>query len=645
MSTTYLGAEFDIHGGGTDLVFPHHENERAQSNAAGDPFARYWLHNAWVTMSGEKMSKSLGNVVSIPEMLKVVRAVELRYYLIAPHYRSNVEYSRAALDEAVSAYQRIESFVRRVGQRTGAVEPGVLCAEFTEAMDDDLGTPAALAAVHNTVREGNTALDAGDEAAARGAAASVRAMTGVLGLDPLARAVVAGRLDGVDDGTVVAGGAGAGAAAGSPRRRGTSSPPTRGATSSSRPGSPSRTPPTVHNGRLRKRDSGWEFAATGRHAQARHEEGRRQGHRWPEGQVPARQGPDAQGRAAGQPPGGQAGRGARQAAGRPAAAQGVQRGRRTGRRPQPGRRVPARRTCRRRRCTWRWASTPTTGSPRPSGWRPTGASPCWRCSAPELDRLTGGAVHQGIALQMPPFEYAHPDDLIAAADDERRAAAAGRAGRRDRPAQPGRRDPLGGRVRRQRRAGAAAAQRRRDGGGVADQCRHGGPAAGRDGHQPDPHAARLGRARADDRRPGRGRHDGTGRPVAGHRPAGRGRRLGGPRTVPAGPRDVRRDGVHPDGGGRRVAERVGRGQCGAGRGGQAAARRQVASDRRSSSPSRLTGPSGLHAGAIRSARVGATAADPREPEDVVRQPAVPVVLPAGGAGRRAGRAAHGGATA
>jgi cysteinyl-tRNA synthetase len=118
-------------------------------------------------------------------MLKVVRAVELRYYLIAPHYQSNIEYSRAALDEAVAAYHRIESFVRRVVQRTGAVEPGVLCAEFVEAMDDNLGTPAALAAVHNTVREGNTALDGGDEAAARGAAASVRAMTGVLGLDPL----------------------------------------------------------------------------------------------------------------------------------------------------------------------------------------------------------------------------------------------------------------------------------------------------------------------------------------------------------------------------------------------------------------------------------------------------------------------------
>jgi cysteinyl-tRNA synthetase len=185
MSTFYLGAEFDIHGGGIDLLFPHHENERAQSNAVGDPFARYWLHNAWVTLSGEKMSKSLGNVVSIPEMIKVVRPAELRYYLIGPHYRSMIEYSRTGLDDAVSAYQRIESFVHRVVQRTGAVEPGLLCADFANAMNDDLATPAALAAVHTTVREGNSALDSGDDTAARGAAASVRAMTGVLGLDPL----------------------------------------------------------------------------------------------------------------------------------------------------------------------------------------------------------------------------------------------------------------------------------------------------------------------------------------------------------------------------------------------------------------------------------------------------------------------------
>jgi cysteinyl-tRNA synthetase len=185
MATAYLGPEFDIHGGGLDLVFPHHENERAQSNAAGDPFARYWLHNAWVTMGGEKMSKSLGNTLSIDALLQRVRGVELRYYLVGPHYRSSIEYSDTALQESVSAYRRIESFVHRVRERLGVPAPGVLGAEFTAAMDDDLGTPAALAAVHGAVREGNAALDAGDRAAASGAASSVRAMTAVLGLDPL----------------------------------------------------------------------------------------------------------------------------------------------------------------------------------------------------------------------------------------------------------------------------------------------------------------------------------------------------------------------------------------------------------------------------------------------------------------------------
>jgi cysteinyl-tRNA synthetase len=111
MSTYYLGPEFDIHGGGIDLIFPHYENERAQANTVGDPFARYWLHNAWVTLGGEKMSKSLGNTLSIDALLARVRGVELRYYLAGPHYRSTIEYSDTALDESVAAYRRIESFV------------------------------------------------------------------------------------------------------------------------------------------------------------------------------------------------------------------------------------------------------------------------------------------------------------------------------------------------------------------------------------------------------------------------------------------------------------------------------------------------------------------------------------------------------
>ncbi|GAB3475847.1 cysteine--tRNA ligase [Amycolatopsis cihanbeyliensis] len=185
MATTYLGAEFDIHGGGVDLVFPHHENERAQSTAAGDPFARFWLHNAWVTLSGEKMSKSLGNVVSIPQMLRACRAVELRYYLIQPHYRSTIEYSDEALSESAQGYRRIEQFLRLTASTAGAVRVGEVPPDFAAALDDDLGTPQAFAVLHNTVREGNAALADSDTSTALKCAAAVRAMTQVLGLDPL----------------------------------------------------------------------------------------------------------------------------------------------------------------------------------------------------------------------------------------------------------------------------------------------------------------------------------------------------------------------------------------------------------------------------------------------------------------------------
>ncbi|MGW4395296.1 cysteine--tRNA ligase [Amycolatopsis nivea] len=184
MATNYLGAEFDIHGGGVDLVFPHHENERAQSNAAGDGFARYWLHNAWVTMSGEKMSKSLGNTVAIPAMLERYRAPELRYYLVQPHYRSTVEYSEGAVTEAAQGYRRIEAFLRRA-ESAGSVDVGPVSPEFAAAMDDDLATPAAFAVVHNTVRDGNAALDGGDTTKALELAGTVRGMTAVLGIDPL----------------------------------------------------------------------------------------------------------------------------------------------------------------------------------------------------------------------------------------------------------------------------------------------------------------------------------------------------------------------------------------------------------------------------------------------------------------------------
>ena len=186
MATKYLGATFDIHGGGLDLIFPHHENEVAQSRAAGDGFARYWLHNGLVRLSGEKMSKSLGNSLLVAEMVTTVRPVELRYYLGQAHYRSDIDYSADALAEAASAYRRIEGFLTRAAQAAGVPAPGGLPAAFGAALDDDLGVPQALAVLHDCITEGNTALAAGDPAGAAKHAASARAMLGVLGLDPFA---------------------------------------------------------------------------------------------------------------------------------------------------------------------------------------------------------------------------------------------------------------------------------------------------------------------------------------------------------------------------------------------------------------------------------------------------------------------------
>jgi cysteinyl-tRNA synthetase len=184
MATRYLGPAFDIHGGGLDLVFPHHENELAQSRAAGDGFAQYWMHNGMLNLSGQKMSKSIGNTLLVSEIVKRWRPVEVRYYLGAAHYRSAVDFSPEALDEAATAYRRIENFVVRAGEAVGPVDPGPACADFTAAMDDDLGVPAALAAIHAVVGEGNSALATGELAAIRGTLASVLTMTGVLGIDP-----------------------------------------------------------------------------------------------------------------------------------------------------------------------------------------------------------------------------------------------------------------------------------------------------------------------------------------------------------------------------------------------------------------------------------------------------------------------------
>jgi cysteinyl-tRNA synthetase len=198
MSTKYLGETFDIHGGGLDLVFPHHENEIAQSKAAGDGFARYWVHNGLLGLAGEKMSKSLGNSLLVDVMITKVRPAELRYYLGQAHYRSPVEYSPEALAEGTAAYRRIEGFVTRAAGVAGGASapvPGSLPEAFSAALDEDLGVPQALAVVHDVVREGNSALAAGDAAGAAKHAAAVRAMMSVLGLDPLADPWSAGGRD------------------------------------------------------------------------------------------------------------------------------------------------------------------------------------------------------------------------------------------------------------------------------------------------------------------------------------------------------------------------------------------------------------------------------------------------------------------
>ena len=181
MAHAYLGDEFDIHGGGLDLIFPHHENEIAQSEAAGQKFARRWLHNAWVTTSGEKMSKSLGNSLIVTEVLKRVRGIELRWYLGAAHYRSMLEFSFEALDESATAFRRIENFLLRVREIDGEIAKEI-APELKAALDDDLAVPQALAQISEWLRAGNTALNEGKSALAF--AAKIRGALNILGCDP-----------------------------------------------------------------------------------------------------------------------------------------------------------------------------------------------------------------------------------------------------------------------------------------------------------------------------------------------------------------------------------------------------------------------------------------------------------------------------
>ena len=182
MAHAYLGEAFDIHGGGLDLIFPHHENEIAQSNAAGYKFANTWMHNAWVTTSGEKMSKSLGNSLQVVEILKKVRGIELRWYLGSAHYRSMLEFSFEALAESATAFKRIEAFLSRAESVIGKEIEGLIADEFAKAMNDDLAVPQGLAFIAESMRIGNSAGD--DKKVLAKTAGEIRGALSILGCDP-----------------------------------------------------------------------------------------------------------------------------------------------------------------------------------------------------------------------------------------------------------------------------------------------------------------------------------------------------------------------------------------------------------------------------------------------------------------------------
>ena len=219
MSHRYLGDVFDIHGGGLDLRFPHHENEMAQTRAAGYPSAARWMHSAWVTAKGEKMSKSLGTGLSVPSVLAEHSAWVVRYALGSVQYRSMLEWSDQALVEAQAAYDRVSNFIERAGVALGgqpsreevtAVSADDLPADFVAAMNDDVNVSGATAAIFTAIRSGNTLLsqlaDRADsetaKAEVREALLAVRAMLDTLGLDPLAEPwVSAGAAGGAADGT------------------------------------------------------------------------------------------------------------------------------------------------------------------------------------------------------------------------------------------------------------------------------------------------------------------------------------------------------------------------------------------------------------------------------------------------------------
>ena len=419
MAHEYLGAEFDIHCGGMDLVFPHHENEIAQARAAGDGFARYWLHNGWVTMGGEKMSKSLGNVLSIPAVLQRVRPAELRYYLGSAHYRSMLEFSETALQDAVKAYTGIEEFLHRVRSRVGAVVLGELDDEVRRRTRRRPGGADGAGRGARARAEGNRALDAGDHDAAMAHARSIRAMMGILGCDPLderweSRDETSAALAAVD---VLVRWA-LDSRAGRPRAAGLgaggrdSRPPQGGGHRGHRHRRRAAVVPARRQDGKRA-SNGRQFAAPRRGAQGRHQEG-------PDGRVRRCAPPRARGqgrhaaRARAAPPSGRQARQPRrreQQQGRPS--------KKTddteivlGRNPvveclRAG--VPA-------TALYVALGTETDERLTESVTRAADSGiAILEVARTDLDRMSTNGLHQGIALQVPPYDYAHPDDLLRAA--------------------------------------------------------------------------------------------------------------------------------------------------------------------------------------------------------------------------------------
>ena len=190
MSSHYLGEEFDIHGGGLDLRFPHHENELAQSRAAGQKFARLWIHNGLVTVAGQKMSKSVGNTVSSSELFALATPMVVRYYLASAHYRSVLDYQQSVLAEAAAALERMHLFLERAARELSETQfaqmelEAKLPEDFVSHMNDDLNIPAALAVIHETVTEGNRELDENQWREAATHRSQVNQMLSVLGLAP-----------------------------------------------------------------------------------------------------------------------------------------------------------------------------------------------------------------------------------------------------------------------------------------------------------------------------------------------------------------------------------------------------------------------------------------------------------------------------